>query len=282
MANILADTVLHLDFSFYKKTKISWLVTLHFVLQRNTQSPHEKVILLEYDSIWYDCSKISHAFVLHFTPSNSFKTMFLSGWKWVLKLCIFSFCKLWKNKQTNKQANKFFGKNYVFKENFIVNTFQFHCKTRQWQIMIDPFIWYQNMQFISSSYYNSRDVAADVYMFLNHSRTPAPILTKIAPFIALDPPIVMGGRGQGHPRSKVTWGKILKFAGDFNQFAGEFNWGHQSSRSPPYLGNPSTDLDQTCTRCSPRPPIVIGGGQGQGHPRSKVMWGSNLKIWRKS
>ena len=34
-----------------------------------------------------------------------------------------------------------------------------------------------------------------VCMFLNHSRTPAPILTKLAPLIALDPPMVIGGSG---------------------------------------------------------------------------------------
>ena len=47
MANILADKTLYSDFSFYKKTKKSSLVTLplvrlHFVLQRRTQLPDEK------------------------------------------------------------------------------------------------------------------------------------------------------------------------------------------------------------------------------------------------
>ena len=59
----------------------------------------------------YDCVKISHAFALHLS-SNSFKTMFLSGWKYVSNLCIFSSFK-----------KAFFGKNHVFSENFIVNTF---------------------------------------------------------------------------------------------------------------------------------------------------------------
>ena len=50
MANIIADKILYSDFSFKKKTKKSSLVTLHFVLHR-TQMPHEKIPLLEYQSI---------------------------------------------------------------------------------------------------------------------------------------------------------------------------------------------------------------------------------------
>ena len=100
-------------------------------------------------------------------------------------------------------------------------------------------------------------------IFLNHSRTAAPNLTKLAPLIALDPSMVM--RGQGHPRSEVI------------------------SRSPPYLKKPSSDLDQSCTRRSPWPPEYYKGvmvkviqgqrsfwdqilkfeqGFNQGHPRS--------------
>ena len=53
MANILADKTLSSDFSFYKTTKKSSLVTLplvtlHFVLQRRTQLSHKKIQLLEY------------------------------------------------------------------------------------------------------------------------------------------------------------------------------------------------------------------------------------------
>ena len=59
-------------------------------------------------------------------------------------------------------------------------------------------------------------------MFLNHSRTPAPIVNKLALLISLDPGMIIGGQGQGHPRSKVTGGKIVKFAVEFNR-------GHQRS-----------------------------------------------------
>ena len=56
MANILADKTLNSDFSFEKKTKktslvVLPLVTLHFVLQKRTQLPHEKIHLLEYQTI---------------------------------------------------------------------------------------------------------------------------------------------------------------------------------------------------------------------------------------
>ena len=49
-------TILNSDLSFQKKTKKSLLVTLplvtlHFVLQRRTQLPHEKIPLLEHQSI---------------------------------------------------------------------------------------------------------------------------------------------------------------------------------------------------------------------------------------
>ena len=55
MANILGDRTLNSDLSFKKKTKKSSFVTLplatlYFVLQR-TQLPHEKIQLLEYQSI---------------------------------------------------------------------------------------------------------------------------------------------------------------------------------------------------------------------------------------
>ena len=96
------------------------------------------------------------------------------------------------------------------------------------------------------------------------------------------PPMVIGGRGQGHLRSKVTWGKILKFAGEFNQgHQRSFQGHHHISKTPaPILTKltPGVALDR---------PMVIGvrvkvtphgyRGQGQGHPMSKVMWGSNLQ-----
>ena len=60
MSNILADETFYFDFKRSKKTI--------------------EMQLLEYQSILYDWVKISHAFALHLS-SNTFKTMFLSGWK---------------------------------------------------------------------------------------------------------------------------------------------------------------------------------------------------------
>ena len=76
--------------------------------------------------------------------------------------------------------------------------------------------------------------------------------------------MVIGGHGQGHPRSKVTWGKILKFAGEFNRGHQRSFQGHQHiSKTPAQILTklaPGVALD-------PPPPMVIGG-QGQDHPRS--------------
>ena len=47
---------------------------------------------------------------------------------------------------------------------------------------------------------------------------------------------------------------------------------------PQSLENPCTDLDQNHTTYSPWPPMVMGGGLGQGHARSKVTWGKILKF----
>ena len=112
-------------------------------------------------------------------------------------------------------------------------------------------------------------------MFLNHSRTPAPILTKIAPLIALDPPDGFRGVGvkviQGQ---RSLGGKILKFAGEFNQFTGEFNRGHQRSFQGHHhiSETPAPILTKLAPGVALDPPMVKGG-QGQGHPMSKVMWG---------
>ena len=68
-----------------------------------------------------------------------------------------------------------------------------------------------------------------VYMFLNHSRTPAPILTKIAPPIALDSlPRWLKGSGSRSFKVKGHLG-VKSWNLQFNQFAGMFNRGHQRS-----------------------------------------------------
>ena len=107
------------------------LVTLHFVLKRMSQLPHEKMQLLEHQSNQYDSVKISNAFALHLL-SNSFKTMFHSGWKYASKLCIFSSFK----------KVVLVAKIMFFEKNLYSAHFNFTAWPLKWKVMISLLIWY--------------------------------------------------------------------------------------------------------------------------------------------
>ena len=83
MANILADKILYSDFSFFKEDLKSSLVTLplvtlHFVLQRKTQLPHEKYHFLNINPSNMIMLKF-HMLLLYIYHQTDSKQCFLVG-----------------------------------------------------------------------------------------------------------------------------------------------------------------------------------------------------------